>query len=182
MAPRSSRMDLILERPDAITNHIIQAIGSSSLQKGQDFIKKFLPGKDPSVYGSYAACYNDPDVDIVYIGTPHAFHKQNCLDAIAAGKHVLCEKAFAITAREAREILDAARVRNMFVMEAMWTRHFPLVKALQRILHEEKLRGDIKRVFCDSGMKMDISSLGQESRLKNPALGAGSLLDVGIYS
>ncbi|RSL59609.1 hypothetical protein CEP51_013890 [Fusarium floridanum] len=174
--------DLVLERPDAPIRHIVQAIGSSSIEKGQAFASKFLPGFSPNIYGSYDECYQDPEVDIIYIGTPHAFHKQNCLDAIAAGKNVLCEKAFTVTAKEAIEVFEAARAKGVFVMEAMWTRHFPLVKRLQQLLHKEGLIGDIKRVFCDFGLKMDIASLGHESRLKNPSLGAGSLLDIGIYS
>ncbi|EEU34936.1 uncharacterized protein NECHADRAFT_39702 [Fusarium vanettenii 77-13-4] len=174
--------DLILERPDAPVRHIVQAIGSSSIEKGQAFASKFLPGFTPNIYGSYHECYRDPEVDIIYIGTPHALHKQNCLDAIAAGKNVLCEKAFTITAKEAIEVFEAARAKGVFVMEAMWTRHFPLVERLQQLLHKEGLIGDIKRVFSDFGLKMDIASLGHGSRLKNPSLGAGSLLDIGIYS
>ena len=136
----------------------------------------------PSTYGTYAEVYSDPDVDIVYIGTPHAFHKKNCLDAIAAGKHVLCEKAFTITAKETREVLAAAKANGVFIMEAMWTRFTPLVLELQKMLHEEKVIGNVRRTFCDFAMEMSIASLGPESRLKNPALGAGSLLDIGIYS
>ncbi|OLN80963.1 putative oxidoreductase C513.06c-like protein 2 [Colletotrichum chlorophyti] len=174
--------DLVLDRSTAKAKHIVQSIGSSSLEKGKAFVEKHLPGYSPTVYGSYAEVYNDPNVDIVYIGTPHAFHKQNCLDAISAGKHVLCEKAFTITAKEAREVLEAAKKKGVFVMEAMWTRFFPLTKALQSVLHSEKLVGDIRRTFCDFAMNMNIDSLGPDSRLKNPALGAGSLLDIGVYS
>ena len=123
-----------------------------------------------------------PDVDVIYIETPHAFHKQNCLDAIAAGKHVLCEKAFTITAKETQEVLTAAQEKGVFIMEAMWTRFYPLVLTLCRMLHEEKVIGDIRRTFCDFGLDMNMSALGPESRLKNPALGAGSLLDIGIHS
>lgn len=152
------------------------------MEKGQKFPAEFIPRSNPLIYGSYHQCYHDPEVDIVYIGTPHAFQKQNCLDAIAAGKNVLCEKAFTITAKDAIKVFDAARDKDVLVMEAMWTRHFPLVKHFQQLLHKERIIGDIKRVFYDFGMKMDIASLGTESRLKNPALGAGSLLDIGIYS
>ncbi|GKT47574.1 D-xylose 1-dehydrogenase (NADP(+)) [Colletotrichum spaethianum] len=174
--------DLVLERSDAKAKHIIQSIGSSSLQKGKAFVEKHLPGKEPTVYGSYAEVYNDPNVDVIYIGTPHAFHKQNCLDAIRAGKHVLCEKAFTITAKEAREVFNAAKEKGVFVMEAMWTRFFPLTQSLLEVLHSDKLIGDIHRVFCDFSTNMNIASLGPDSRLKNPALGAGSLLDIGVYS
>lgn len=174
--------DLSLDRPNKRANHIIQAIGSSSAEKGHAFVNTHLSGKSPTVYGTYEQVYQDPNVDIVYIGTPHAFHKQNCLDAIRAGKHVLCEKAFAITEAEAKEVLDEAQRKGVFVMEAMWTRFFPLVLKLQDLLHGEKVIGDVHRVFCDFAMPKDIASLPSTSRHKNPALGAGTLLDTGIYS
>lgn len=176
--------DLTLSRPDAKANHVIQAIGSSAKHKGEAFVEEFIPSVAPSpaVYGSYAEVYADPQVNIVYIGTPHAFHKQSCLDAIAAGKHVLCEKAFTITAREAKEVFAAAEAKGVFVMEALRMRFFPLVRQLLDLVRCERVIGDVCRVFCDLGLDMDISSLGPESRLRNPALGAGTLLDICIYS
>lgn len=174
--------DLVLQRSDAKAKHIIQAIGSSSLQKGKDFVAKYIPKTSPTVYGSYEKIYADPDVDVVYIGTPHAFHKQNCLDAIAAGKNVLCEKAFTLNTRDAEEVIAAAKAKGVFLMEAMWTRFTPLMQTLRRMLHEEKVIGNVQRTFCDFGLDLDIASLPPESRYKDPALGAGSLLDIGIYS
>ncbi|KAL2213941.1 dimeric dihydrodiol dehydrogenase [Sarocladium strictum] len=169
---------------DAKANHIIQAIGSSSQTKGETFVNDFIPAlaQPPTVYGSYQQVYEDPNVDIVYIGTPNAFHKQSCLDAITAGKHVLCEKAFAINAREAREVFAAAEKKGVFVMEALRMRFFPLVDRLLKLVHEDKAIGHVHRMFCDLGLDMDISTLGQDSRLRNPALGAGTLLDICIYS
>ena len=174
--------DLSLPRTNAQAKHIIQAVGSSSQEKGKAFVDKHLPGISPAIYGSYKEVYADPNVDIVYIGTPHAFHRQNCLDAIAHGKNILCEKAFTLNAAEAREVFAAAEKKGVFIMEAMWTRFFPLTKTLQSMLHSDKVIGDIHRVFCDFAIKQDITSQPAESRLRNRALGAGSLLDVGIYS
>jgi len=174
--------DLVLSRPNAKANHVIQAIGCSSLSKGYQFVEKNIPHLSPTIYGSYQECYNDSEVDLIYIGTPHSFHKQNCLDAIAAGKHVLCEKAFTLNVAEAKEVFAAAKKKGVFVMEAMWTRFFPVTQALQRLLHEEKIAGDIVRAFVDFGLDFDIKGKGPESRLKNLELGAGSLLDIGIYS
>lgn len=177
--------DITLDRRDARARHIIQAVGSSSAEKGKAFVARNVAAGNqscPSIYTSYQQVYDDPQVSVVYIGTPHALHKQNCLDAIAAGKHVLCEKPFTVNAREAREVLAAAKVRGVFVMEAMWTRFTPLVAHLREKLFQEKIIGDVRRVFCDFGLDMDLESLGSDSRLKNPALGAGSLLDIGIYS
>lgn len=176
--------DLARRRNDALASHVIQAIGSSSQQKGQDFVREFIPDALPStsVYGSYEQVYNDPNVDIVYIGTPNAFHKENCLAAISAGKHVLCEKAFAMHGREARDVFAAAKDKGVFVMEAMRMRFFPLVEKLLKMVHGDKAIGTVHRMFCDLGLDMNIATLGPDSRLRNPALGAGTLLDICIYS
>lgn len=141
--------DLTLPRSNALAIHEITAIGSFSIEKAQLFAQKHLVGKghNPACYGSYAGVYESKDVDIVYIATPHAFHKQNCLDAIAAGKHTVCEKSMALNAMEAKEMIVS-----------------------------------VQRVFCDFGLDMPLASLPTSSRLKDPALGAGSLLDIGIYS
>jgi predicted dehydrogenase len=174
--------DLTLPRPNAQAHHIIAAIGSSSLQKGKSFVASHIPTLNPTVHDSYDAVYSSVGVDIVYIGTPHAFHKESCLAAIRAHKHVLCEKAFTLTARDAEEVLAAAKQEGVFIMEAMWTRFTPLVAELRTKIFEQKAIGEVRRTFCDFGLDMDIAALGSESRLKNPKLGAGSLLDIGIYS
>lgn len=176
--------DLSLARPDARAHHILQAIGSSSTDKATKFLAEHIPtvSPAPTVYSSYEEVYKDPAVDIIYIGTPTGCHHRNTLDAIAHGKHVLCEKAFAVTAREAREMLAAAEARGVFVMEAMWTRFFPLVTELRRQLYEEKVIGDVHRVFCDLGLDQDLPGQPAESRLRDRNLGAGTLLDTCIYS
>ena len=173
--------DLVLDRPDAKAKHVIQCIGSSSLDKGRDFAKKYCPNASPTVYGTYEEVYSDPDVDCVYIGTPHGMHKKNCLDAIAAGKNVLCEKAFTINASEAKEVFDAARKKNVYVHEAMWLRHRPLVAELRKLLFEDKVIGDVFRMSSDFSLLIDIPNLPDTSRYKDLNLGAGTLLDIGIY-
>lgn len=125
--------------------------------------------------------YADPGVDIVYIGTPHVFHKESCLAAIAAGKHVLCEKPMAINEREVNEMIAAAKEKGVFLMEAVWTRFFPLVLKLQHLLHKEKVIGDISRMFCDFGLDINVASLPPTHRLKDLKLGGGALLDLGVY-
>ncbi|KAI5358173.1 Putative gfo/Idh/MocA-like oxidoreductase, NAD(P)-binding domain superfamily [Septoria linicola] len=142
-----------------------------------DIIKPNWPQKR-----SYQEVYDDPDVDCVYIGTPHSFHRQNCLDVIAARKNILCEKSFCLTANEAVEVFAAAKKADVFIMEAMWTRFYPLMSKLQDLLFKEHKIGRIYRTFCDFGLDLDIGSLPQGSRYKDPALGAGSLLDIGVYS
>jgi predicted dehydrogenase len=153
------------------------------LEKGKLFVQDNIPAvPTPNIYASYEGVFQDATVDVVYIGTPHAFHKKNCLDAIATGKHILCEKAFTITAREAEEVFTAASAKNVYIMEAMWTRFHPLVQDLRKALFTDKLIGDVRRTFCDFGQDHKLASLGPESRLKNLSLGAGSLLTIGIYS
>ncbi|KAI1339801.1 NAD(P)-binding protein [Xylariaceae sp. FL0016] len=176
--------DLVQPRDDAKANHIIQAIGSSSLKKSQDFAAKYLQdaSTQPSVYGSYDEVYHDQDVDCVYIGSPHGMHKRDCLAAIAAGKNVLCEKAFTLNAAEAREVLDAARAKGVYVAEAMWLRHRPLVADLRRLLYEDKVIGDVFRTTSDFQLYVDMRGAPATSRYRNLELGAGSLLDIGIYS
>ena len=125
-------------------------------------------------YGSLAAC---PDVDLVYIGTPHALHADNALAMLAGGKGVLCEKPFALNRAQAETVVTAARSRNLFLMEAMWTRYMPAMAEVRRILASGVL-GQVSQASADFGF---VAAGGPEARLFNPALGGGALLDVGIY-
>lgn len=172
----------MLNWPDAKVKHVVQAIGSSSVQKGEDFAKKYCQANSPRIYGSYNGVYYDGDVDIVYIGTPHGYHYRDCMEAIAAGKNVLCEKSFTINAKQAKEIFAAAKDKNVYIAEAMWLRHRPLVRDLERLLHEEKIIGEVLRASCDFASGVDVAALPPTSRYRDLTLGAGSLLDVGIYS
>ncbi|OOQ89231.1 putative dimeric dihydrodiol dehydrogenase [Penicillium brasilianum] len=174
--------DLVLEWEGVKVKHIIQAIGSSSLQKGQYFAAKYCPKQNPRIYDSYGKLYQDDEVDIVYIGTPHGYHYRDCMEAIAAGKNVLCEKAFTLNAKQAKEIFEAAREKNVYVAEAMWLRHRPLYIELKRLLHEEKVIGDVFRANCDFASDIGLATLPATSRYRDLSLGAGSLLDIGVYS
>lgn len=108
--------DLFTGRKNTIL-HVVKAIGSSSKEKGSDFVAKNCPSQQPIIYDSYDDVYNDPNVDIVYIGSPHVLHCKNALDAIAAGKHVLCEKPFALNSQEVKRMTDAAQDKGVFLME-----------------------------------------------------------------
>ncbi|KAE8423560.1 hypothetical protein BDV36DRAFT_306076 [Aspergillus pseudocaelatus] len=174
--------DLVLDWPCAKVKHEIKAIGSSSWEKGEKFASRHCPTSRPSIYDSYQAVYEDTAVDIVFIGTPHGHHYRNCLDAIAAGKNVLCEKAFALNAEQAKVVIEAAREKKVYIAEAMWLRHRPLVQELHRLIHQEKVIGEVSRVAADFALKVDIANLPPASRFRNPSLGPGSLLDIGIYS
>ncbi|PSK33427.1 hypothetical protein B9Z65_7314 [Elsinoe australis] len=173
--------DLVLDRPDAPVEHQVAAIGCRSLEQGRDFVKEYCPGREVKVYGSYAEVYADAEVDIVYIGTPHGLHKQNCLDAIAAGKNILCEKSFTLNARDAKEVIEAARAKGVYLQEAMWLRHRPVVLELLRLVHEEKIIGEIFRAWSDFGLNIDVKSLPSGHKARDLNLGAGSLLDIGVY-
>lgn len=172
----------MLEREDAPVKHLVQAIAGRDLKKCEEFAKEHCPNSSPKLYDSYQAVYDDPDVDVVYIGTPHAFHKRDILDAIAAGKNILCEKPLTINAREAKEVFDAAKSKGVYLHEAMWLRHRPLVHKLRKLLHDEKVIGDVYRTFVDYALEIDIDSLPSTSRHNDLSLGAGTLLDSGIYS
>ncbi|KAF2020420.1 NAD(P)-binding protein [Aaosphaeria arxii CBS 175.79] len=175
--------DLCLpDRPGANTKHIVQAVASSSKSKGSAFVSKHCPSEKPTIYDSYQDLYNDPNVDVVYVGTPHTVHLQNTLDAIAAGKHVLCEKPIAVNARDAKKMIEAAREKGVFLMEALWTRFFPITTKLHSLLYEEKVIGDIATVFVDFGLNMPIGKADPQARVASKSLGAGALLDIGIYS
>ncbi|MHB8514734.1 MAG: Gfo/Idh/MocA family protein [Dehalococcoidia bacterium] len=131
----------------------------------------------PRRYGSYEALAGDPDVDIVYVATPHARHRDDCLLALGAGKPVLCEKPFTLNAAEAREVVERARARRLFCMEAMWTRFLPIVAdARQRVLRGEI--GALRTIFADFGAPTERRS---DNRFFDPRLGGGALLDRGVY-
>jgi len=128
-------------------------------------------------HGSYEALVNDPDVDVVYIGTPHALHLEDATRAFEAGKHVLCEKPLAMNVREAEEMVAAARRHDRFLMEAMWTACHPVVRTVVDGLRDGRF-GEPRQVHADLGFVVQAPA---GDRLVETALGAGALLDMGIY-
>jgi dihydrodiol dehydrogenase / D-xylose 1-dehydrogenase (NADP) len=152
----------------------ISAVASRTAHSAEKFAAEFGVGK---AYGSYTAMAEDPEVDVVYIGTPHTFHLENSLMCMRAGKSVLCEKALTINAREAEEMIRVAREENVFLMEAMITRHVPLVKKLQQWIRDGKI-GEVRMVKASRCARGEFKP---SQRHLNPELGGGSLLDVGVY-
>lgn len=128
-------------------------------------------------YGSYAELLADPDVDVVYVATPHRQHHGIALAAIEAGKHLLVEKAFTVTLAGACEVVDRARARGVFVMEAMWTRFQPAVVRLRELVAEGAI-GEVRSVRADLGLRVPFDPA---DRLWDPAQGGGALLDLGVY-
>lgn len=128
-------------------------------------------------YATYHALADDAEVDAVYVATPHPMHKEDALMCIDAGKAVLCEKPFTINAREAEVVIDRARRQKVFLMEAMWTRFFPIMVRLRELLAQQAI-GELNMVQADFGFRAGVEP---EGRLFSKALGGGGLLDVGIY-
>lgn len=128
-------------------------------------------------HSSYEALVRDPDVDVVYIGTPHPFHKEHILLSLSAGKPVLCEKPLSINAVDTATIIKSAKEKKLFLMEAMWSRFLPAFVKLRNLLAEDVI-GDVQILNADFGFKADYDPA---SRLYNPALAGGALLDIGIY-
>ncbi len=131
----------------------------------------------PHVHESAEALVGDPEVDIVYVASPHSEHKRMALLAISAGKHVLVEKPIALTAADAREIRDAAKAAGTFAMEGMWTRYLPQTDVMMQLKRDGVL-GDLQLAMADFGTR---GSPDPSSRVYNPELGGGALLDLGIY-
>jgi predicted dehydrogenase len=130
-----------------------------------------------TVHDDVTALIDDPQVDVVYISTPHPLHHGQALEAIAAGKHVLIEKPVAMSADEAREITDAGRAAGVLVQEAMWTRYLPQSDIVRQVL-ADGLLGDVRLVRADFGF---VFGFDAGHRLWNAELGGGALLDAGVY-
>lgn len=130
----------------------------------------------PHAYGSYEALAGDPQVDIVYVATPHSRHYEDMKLLIEAGKHVLCEKSFTTDAGQAEEIFALARSRGVFVMEAFWTKFIPLYGQIERVVLSGKI-GEIRTVTAQYGY-----TTGRQARKFDPALAGGTLLDIGVYA
>ena len=150
------------------------AIGSRSAETGQAFGDKY---GIPRRYLGYEAVAADPEVDIVYIGTPGVFHHRDVSMCLEAGKHVLCEKAFTTNAREAAELIQLARQKKLFLMEAMWTRFFPIHVRLRELLAAQAI-GQVNGMVINF---MARPPFDLNNRFFNLSLGAGVLLDTGSY-
>ena len=150
------------------------AVGSRTLESAQAFAAEFGIS---TAHGSYQDLVADDRVDAVYVATPHNRHAEDALLAIQAGKHTLVEKAFTITQAEARTVVDAARDAGVAVMEAMWTRFLPQMAMIREVVAE----GRIGRPVLVEATHHQALPTDPRHRLRDPALGGGALLDLGIY-
>ena len=157
-----------------LSGHSVWAVGSRTYSKAVDFVKNIPTA---IAYGSYEELVNEPHIDGIYVASPHTFHRTHSLLALNAGKPVLCEKPFSITATEAKEMIAAAQKNNVALLEAMWTRYLPHIAKVREILASGVL-GAIQTVEADHGQRLADQNI---PRLVDPALGGGALLDLGIY-
>ncbi len=153
---------------------VLAAVGSRTSETAEAFGRRF---RIPHRHASYAALVNDPDVDVVYVSTPHSLHAENARLALEAGKAVLCEKPFTLNAAQAADVIALARQRQLFLMEAMWMRFLPAIVDVRRILDEGTL-GEVRMLSADFGLRF---TFDPQDRLFAPALGGGALLDLGVY-
>ena len=151
------------------------AAGSRSQSVADEFAKTFSITHS---HGSYEALVNDKNADVIYIASPHGLHHEHVLLCLQNKKAVLCEKAFAINSSQALEMIAMAKQQNIFLMEALWTKFTPQFNIVQQMIRQGDL-GEIQSVIADFGF---IPMLPFPSRLYDPALGGGSLLDIGIYN
>jgi len=149
------------------------AVGSRTLEKAQAFAQKW---NIPKAYGSYSELIADPDIDLVYIGTPHSHHYDVTKEAILAGKPCLVEKAFMANARQTKEVLDLAHERKVFIAEAIWTRYQPAVKMVRDLISSGRI-GTPRLVTATLGY-----SMGDKPRIMRADLCGGALLDLGVYA
>src|SRR5690606_451729 len=148
----------------AVHEHTAQrvvAVGSRTLSRAQEFASSF---EVPRAFGSYDAVLADPEVDVVYVASPHSQHREQALAAISAGKHVLVEKAFTRNAVEAREVVAAAKAAGVLVMEAMWSRYLPHTDVVRQLLDDGAL-GSVHRVEADFGSRAEVA---EDHRLLDP--------------
>lgn len=153
---------------------VLYGVASRDSAKAERFKDEY---KSVKSYGSYEALADDPDIDIVYIATPHVFHFENTMMCLEKGKSVLCEKPMGMNSEQVQAMVKEAQRRNLFLMEGIWTRFIPATEKLLEIL-AEKVIGEFISVRADFGFKVEFDP---DSRIYNKKLGAGSLLDVGIY-
>lgn len=157
-----------------VENAELYAVASRSPSKADEFAKRYNAKK---AYGSYEDLFKDKEVDVIYIATPHAFHMENTIAAIQSKKAVLCEKPIALNYKQAKQMVNEARAHHVFLMEGIWTNFMPhLEKVIDITSH--KTYGNLKQIKAEFCFKPNYNP---ESRLFNPKLGGGALLDIGIY-
>ena len=155
-----------------LEDYCVHAIASRSLEKAEAFAKTW---NIPKAYGSYEGMVADPDIDLVYIATPHSHHYPHTKLALEHGKHVLVEKAFTANAAEAAELLETARTKGLFITEAIWTRYMPLSHKVKELM-ESGIIGEPRVLTATLCYMMEF-----KERIVRADLCGGALLDLGVY-
>jgi len=159
--------------------HVVKAVASSSgRDQAERFKSKIKAPSDCCCYGTYEKLVQDTDVDIVYVASPHSHHFQHTLLCLNAGKHVVCEKPITVNAAQAKILYDTAKRRNLFLLDAVWTRYFPLSVQIRGIISSGEI-GEVLRVIADTSMGEDVDDLwvNQKRRKVNLELAGGALLE-----
>ena len=152
----------------------IDAVGSRDLARSRAFAEEFGIAR---AYGDYTSLVADPDIDAIYVASPHPFHAEQAILALSHGKHVLVEKAFAMNTAQARAVLDLAAERGLVALEAMWVRYLPYMRVIREWLAEGRI-GRVRSIAAD---RSTILSTDPAHRVRAVELGGGALLDLGVY-
>ena len=153
----------------------LYAIGSRNLERAKEFAEKYGFEK---YYGTYKELLADPKVDAVYIANPHAFHFDSIMECFEAGKHVLCEKPAVCNIGQLNKVIEKAKEKKLFFMEAMWTAFNPCIKRIKKVILEGKI-GELKHIQSFFNLRIPFD---KKHRLWAPELAGGALLDLGIYN
>ena len=162
----------------AIPDAEIVAVGSRDLQRANTFADTF---DVPHRHGNYVELANNCEVDVVYVATPHPFHKACAMLCLAAGKAVLCEKPFTVDADQAEALIACAREHKRFLMEAMWTRFIPVMVKVREWLAEGVI-GEPRMLTADFGNRVVLTAENMKGRLFALELAGGAMLDIGVYT
>jgi predicted dehydrogenase len=171
-----------------LSDHQLVAIGSRDQAKADAFGTEF---QIPNRHASYEALCNDSEVDAIYVATPHNFHKEHCLLALNSNKPVLCEKPFTVNKAEADAVIAVAKAKNLFLMEGMWSRFFPVWDKVRELIASGAI-GKVRMVYADFGFRTGPSPSNIDANnqliVTNPTgrhfdinLIGGALMDVGVY-
>ncbi|RLD21938.1 MAG: gfo/Idh/MocA family oxidoreductase [Bacteroidetes bacterium] len=152
----------------------LKAVASRSQERADNFAARY---GIPKAYGSYAELYADKEIDAIYVATPHTFHHENSTDALNSGKAVLCEKPITVNTAECDSLIALAKEKNQYLMEGMWTYFLPAIQKASEWINTGRI-GRVLSIKADFGNAVPFDA---ESRMYNPALSGGTLLDMGIY-
>ena len=169
---RKFAMDLAL-----VPQAELVAVASRNTEKAKDFADS-IPQDPQYKLGTYEALFDNVEVEVIYIATPHHAHKKWAMEAMKQGKHVLCEKPMGVNKKEVAQMIDCAKANNVFLMEGLWSRFNPALLKMKSLL-DEGVIGEVKYIQADFAFNAMDRPLN--SRVWNPELAGGSLLDIGIY-